>query len=988
MSKNLNFFGNQPILAIEEHHQISGDNTKHENTAFTWPTILHVNVQSLTNKIELLEILTQRRKLDILCLSEHWMSSEQLSLCTIPGYQLVSAFCRKDHIHGGVAIFTHANILGKTKSITTSQFCKEFIFECVAIEIRINNKKFALATIYRSCSFNSLSDFHLFINIFNDFLGLLSDKYEGYIICGDLNVDFLNNSSYKTYLTDLFNSFAITNLLPLEPTRSAAGCQPSALDYVVSNNNNFKAVNINTNIADHLGQLISLTPKSYTPIPKSVATYFYKRFFNENNLLNLKHLLATNDISEVFSMEDVNDAWNYFSNAILYYLELACPNARVKICHNRQPQSWINTDILKDSENLKNLHWLTKNTNSQELSLVYREAKKNFQIKIDLTKKSFYQNKITTSANPSKAIWEVVNSKTGRAKTNNNINCIKLDNTTIITDLREISNLFCHYYSKDIEQKLLNCTGHNSLHSLPNLNENTIFMPNITLDEMTNALKSLKNKRACCGSEDIPVVAMEYIWEYIKYPLCHLFNLFLSSGIYPDKLKLGEIIPLFKKGDKGLIQNYRPITGLPTFSKLFEKIITTRFESFLNKFRLITGAQHGFRRNHSTNTAAFEFIQFIYSSLDKNYFTLALLFDLTRAFDCVDAKILVKKLYALGFRGKTNDLLKSFLSKRKVRVRIGHILSDQNEQQYGVPQGSVLAPLLFLLFINDIEKFLNLGPNTILVLYADDSSIGLSSPSLKELITQANIILDRFKDWCTCNGLLVNENKTNYLCFYKRRVVPDVTLEMSGIKVHRVDSCKFLGLHIDSQLTWLPHIEYILGKINSSYYAIINLKNVLNTKQLLNVYYALTYSHLKYMVLYWGLSVEAERVFILQKRIIRKIFNLGPIVSCRLTFKKEKILTLPSILIMEAAMFVRKNHDKFPTISTIHHYETRYNHEILIPNYRLATCRKSPHCICSYIYNKIPKHMKQLNSNKKFKNTLQQYLVEKMYYSMKEFFDD
>ena len=170
------------------------------------------------------------------------------------------------------------------------------------------------------------------------------------------------------------------------------------------------------------------------------------------------------------------------------------------------------------------------------------------------------------------------------------------------------------------------------------------------------ALKALQNKKACCRNDDIPIYALEYIWDLVKYPLWYLYNLFLKSGEYPDGLKIGEIIPFYKKGDVELIENYRPITGLLSFSKIFEKILTTRFESYLNKKSIIVNAQHGFRNNHSTNTAAFDFMHFIYTAIDNGNYTLALFFDLTRAFDCIDSDILIKKLHALEFRDSVNKL--------------------------------------------------------------------------------------------------------------------------------------------------------------------------------------------------------------------------------------------------------------------------------------------------------------------------------------------
>ena len=157
-----------------------------------------------------------------------------------------------------------------------------------------------------------------------------------------------------------------------------------------------------------------------------------------------------------------------------------------------------------------------------------------------------------------------------------------------------------------------------------------------------------------------------------------------------------------------------------------------------------------------------------------------------------------------------------------------------------------------------MEKSLDLKENTTLVLYADDTSIALANSSLNLLVSQANKILQRFSPWCKINKLILNETKTQYLVFCKKRTVSDFTLKINNTKIKKVEHLKFLGLHLDSHLTWSPHVDYVAGKLNSAYFAIINLKGVLSQGQLLNVYYALVYSHLKYMVLYWGQAVESR----------------------------------------------------------------------------------------------------------------------------------
>ena len=226
--------------------------------------------------------------------------------------------------------------------------------------------------------------------------------------------------------------------------------------------------------------------------------------------------------------------------------------------------------------------------------------------------------------------------------------------------------------------------------------------------------------------------------------------------------------------------------------------------------------------------------------MDLNYYTLALFFDITRAFDCVDPSYLVKKLYALGIRGNINQRISSFLTDRSIRVKVKNCFSEKKKVKYGVPQGGVLSPLLFALFVNDLESFL-ISPESSakLTLYADDATVAISASSLDELARTSNDILSKFSEWCKSNHLVVNATKTHYMIFYRKREVPDLNLTLDGNRIERVEQCRFLGLYLDSQLKWTAHVDFVAGKLNSAYYAIVNLKSFMDTKNLLNIYYAL-----------------------------------------------------------------------------------------------------------------------------------------------------
>lgn len=914
-----------------------------------------------------------------LVFTEHWMTSDQATVIKITGYSLVSAYFRTNHNNGGVAIYS---INGKGKVLDLRKFTTEFSLECAGVTLKLFNRKVALIGIYRSNNVN-FSNFNVFIKNFSDMLCYLSGSHQVILICGDLNINYLVDSEKKNQLNDILDCYALKSILPLEPTREVFNSAPSAIDYVITNSTFFEAANNDFCIADHLGQIIIAQAPGELKVPKLQDAYIEKRFFTDDNLFNLKIFLARCDFSEVYTSSNVDEAFDIFLSILMYFVNSCCPVTKVKYTHSVS-NNWINSDIVKESEELKNLYWITKNLNTKEADELYKNAKRLFSDRIKEAKNNFFKNKIVNSENCTKSVWQVVNINLGRIKQNNSTIELNTGNS-ITSNQHSVANQFCDYFAKNLEPILGNygeteCT-------LPMNNLTSMFSYELSVEELFTALKQLKNKKACCSLYDVPIFVLEHVWDLVKTPLCYIYNLSIQAGYFPQKLKLGHVIPLFKKGDPELVENYRSITGLPSLSKILEKVMANRLQSFIDRFKLISTCQHGFQPKQSTNTAAFELVQFIYESLDANKYTLALFFDFTRAFDCVTHEFLVNKLDALGIRGKTNEWIESFLTDRYITVRIGQITSNAQKLTFGVPQGSVLSPLLFILFINDMERHILTQNYCIqLVLYADDTTIGISTSSADELSLIGNNLLNNFQTWCSSNRLLVNPLKTHYLVFHKRRLVPDLSFQLNDQNLSKQENCKFLGLIIDEQLTWSAHIEHVAGKLNSAYFALINLQNILNQKQLLNIYYALAYSHLRYMIIYWGQSTDINRIFILQKRIIRRIFKLNPLESCRPIFKQYKIFTLSCILLYESAIFVRLNLNKFPSVREFHTYVTRNNSNIFIPSFNLSMFKKSPYYYCSNVYNHLPNLIKAIPNINIFKKKLKLFLIENCFYSNQEFF--
>lgn len=327
----------------------------------------------------------------------------------------------------------------------------------------------------------------------------------------------------------------------------------------------------------------------------------------------------------------------------------------------------------------------------------------------------------------------------------------------------------------------------------------------------------------------------------------------------------------------------------------------------------------------------------------------------------------------------------SYLSNRKMYVNINNSKSNLFDINLGVPQGSVLGPLIFLLYINDLTRDIS---SACVVLFADDTTIAVSASDHDELPAKLNNVSAEFTNWCNTNNLLVNANKTVCMDLFNKRAGLSSSVTVNGTLVKCVDSTKFLGVHIDSNMRWQTHIDAVCKKINSGYYAILQLKSSLEIKQLINVYYALVYSAFSYNIIIWGNSCGTERILILQKRIMRLIFNLELRESCRLYFSNNNILTFPSVYILKCISYVKSNMHLFQQNGNSHQYPTRKGHYLRTEIHSTSLYEKSPIYRGTILYNKLPDTIKNIASVQKFKNKLKCFLISKAYYSFSEYLED
>ena len=270
--------------------------------------------------------------------------------------------------------------------------------------------------------------------------------------------------------------------------------------------------------------------------------------------------------------------------------------------------------------------------------------------------------------------------------------------------------------------------------------------------------------------------------------MTELFNESIFNGKFPDKLKTGRVIPLHKSGPTTSLKNYRPITTLSVFSKIFEKLVHHRMTSFISRYNIIKPNQFGFQKNKSTSDAILEFLENVYESFEENNFYLSIFLDFSKAFDTISHDILLDKLEYMGFRGPVHSWLSSFLSNRRQYVDVGSSSSCSLPITIGVPQGSTLGPLLFILYINDMENSLS---NMNIIHFADDSTLHTKLRRNSNITTLVNNELCSINSWLQANKLFLNIDKTKYMIYYLKDKPPDNNISTSNATISRTDLHKF-----------------------------------------------------------------------------------------------------------------------------------------------------------------------------------------------------
>ena len=536
----------------------------------------------------------------------------------------------------------------------------------------------------------------------------------------------------------------------------------------------------------------------FNTIQSVKSSYIKLRNLSRANIERFIDKVISTDFSLLYSLNDCDEAFTYFYKKLWNVYNSECPIKNKKQKTNFLNQPWVTPRLRKCIRKKYKLYNMLKR--GIITRNCFNKYKKMLNFVIDKIRSKFYNDKFNDISGDTKKTWSNINQLLNR-KGKKSVSKLKNESNEYIFG-HDMVNYFNNYFS-NVGAKLQTSLPPNNAyidhHANPLINSCVFYHTDEV--EVNSLLKDMPNK----GNPlyDIKPRLLSLISCKIVPILVYLYNMCVDHGVYPSILKEARVVPVFKAGDRELVSNYRPISNLTSLNKLFESLTFNRMYNFVIKFNILSKSQFGFIRSSSTTLASFTLLNKYYEVINKKIFNISLFIDLKKAFDLVDRRILCQKLKNYGFRGLSGKFLHSYLTNRSQFVSIGNFNSTVSNIDYGVPQGSVLGPLLFNLFINDIGE--QVDGNT--VLFADDTVLHVSSPSFENCVAMIESVIMIITRWLDNNRLIANIEKTKLMMITNKSVeyLPDILFK--GVRLDWVQSIKYLGLYIDNNLTFNFHID-------------------------------------------------------------------------------------------------------------------------------------------------------------------------------------
>jgi len=914
--------------------------------------LLFSNIQSLQNKTLEIDMVLSGGNYCALCFSEHWLKQENLELIRLSGFSLASAFCRSVAKNGGVAVFVENELLSDIKVIDVSKFCAELHHEFACIIVP--KLSVIMLGVYRSPD----GDFTEFTTSLERLILSLDSYRQKYflVVGGDFNVDFLLVNDPKT--EDLKNVLKSLNLYCTNnhPTRLKACLDNVATDLPMDK---YEVNVLSCALSDHDPIKFGVYHSDISIIDKPKRQLCVTRITPEG-LDRFKHDLGQIDWLAQLSVRGVDDNCDKFLSIFRSLFAQCFPSKLVNVGQVRKKQvpKWFTDKSVTEMKKWVLLAYdIFKLSQCAEDRQRYINLKRHYKHRLKVAKLNYNADRIDSAANRCTKAWEVIREETAPPS------------------CRQV-NITPDEFNSHFKEAVLRT-------------REEIGVPDVTaqqfLDSIPRPVCQFKWKLASCkqvsdivkrmkpsSSKDIYGISsklVKLVISKIVFPLTLILNMCLIEGKYPACLKKARVLPLFKKGSRTLPGSYRPISILPIFSKIFETFMTMQLYEYFESNNLFSASQYGFRKGLSTIDAVECLVRRVLDAFERRGLVGATLCDLRMAFDTLDPGVVVSKFEYYGVRGRELALLESFTGDREQTVCVDGQCSEAVRVEFGSPQGSNMAPFMFIVAMNDLSFYWD-GEE---ICYVDDTTLVDDEEDLYTLRESMGTYLQHAAVWFQANYFMLNNDKTQEIIFTLRKenIVPT--------------SAKLLGITLDSKLTWGPHVATVCNKLSRVLFLLRRLKDCVSLDYLRTAYLAFFQGVVLYGLKLWGVAADTHKVLLMQKKAVRVLAGAAYDAHCKPLFIELKLMTVFSLFIFVTVLDTIADVDLLPLRSDIHKHNTRNSHLLDVPYTRLKKLQLNLGLRLKLINHLPCKAWNQKPS--KFKQNLQNLLLANPLYSVKDFFD-
>ena len=976
--------------------------------------ILSINIANLFSKLSslnrfLTHVSVSGKKPDIVCLVETHISHEQnagydkLALSNIvPGYKFFHKG-RSSRKGGGVGILVSDDIQCEADICEASQRKVAFVdeqFENIVVRIpecidstnsSRKKKDLVIAAVYRQPNSSNLE---VFLNHTETLLRTIDKPGSEIVIAGDMNLDLLKYESHlptSRYLDIMTNHGLIPRII--RPTR-IKNQSASLIDHIFTRNNILTEISgiLDTELAgssgytDHKPIFSVLRARLPKKDKKASITISY---FTVEGERNRREGLLNENWTDVYNESNPDLIYDKLIHKYGFHYTNNLTTKVIRPGSNRtKREPWMTNEILSDIRKRDRLAKIKGRRQD------YKRLRNSIVSRCRKAEREYLAKQVQESVGDIKRHWNILKKVMNKTNNKTEITTKFSYNGRGIENDRENADNFNTYYAQ-IGKHTNESVGaakfmpEHYLHRHRQRNEQSLLINNFTPDEVAQACSNL-SKKSSQGPHGFKQNVVLNDAEIIAPVLAHLVNSSLSEGICPRNSKIARVTPVYKqKGSKHQYDNYRPISLLSAFSKIMEKLIYDKIFEFLIRHEILFESQFGFRKGHNTTHATLDFIKNVEEALDNGEIAIGVFCDLSKAFDTLDHDVLLLKLNHYGIRGKLNDWFSSYLQGRQQFVDWKGSHSARECIFTGVPQGSILGPLLFLIYINDLPSASNLK----CTLYADDSNLLTRGKEIEQTAFELNTQLERISDYFKANKLKLNAKKTKLVCFRKKSQSIDlknISVYLDGEKLEFEEETVFLGITIDSHLDWGNHCQKVANRISLNCGVLNRVKKQLPPASLKTLYSSLILPHLQYGLAAWGgcSSQAKKRITMIQKRAIRTICKAYHTSHTEPRMRQLGLLKLDDLYKQQCLTFINDSINKRGPISvanmivteresTTHNLRNHHSD----PNCLRVPLAKSRYISNSFsfkgpqMWNQLPNDLKVIERKSLFKIRLKQHFL-------------